>query len=597
MYKMLLCWRYLRTRWIALASIVSVTLGVATLIVVNSVMAGFATQMQERLQGILSDVKVQALATQGMPDPELQMRIIEQLVGDKVAAMTPTVEAPGMLSFRFLGQWQTRQVAVIGIDPEGRMRVGDFAEHLVDSRNRKQPSFELYPEALAYRREKYSRPFGNDGGPQDGLTPPLFQDDGSGQLSYPRGAPPAPGGASGDSAQANMPITLPPSGQSSPVSSVHGQEGEAGPPRSTIIRVTGADPAGQDETPPRSPKAAAEPSLFPDEPGNLFPQDAASGELVPADPFDFGDKPFGSESDAGGSSYDPTAPQPMRVIPGYLLGTYRHQGVDGTAQDVYMIRPGDDVQLAVPTAGPRTQPAYDNATVVDFFRSNMSEYDSNFVFVPIEQLQWLRGMIDEATGTRYVSSIQIKLKDYADADEVVAKLRQTFKPGMFYVSTWEEQQGPLLAAVSVESGILNVLLFLIIAVAGFGILAIFFMIVVEKTRDIGILKALGASSRGVMGIFLSYGLSLGVVGSGLGMVLGLLFVHYINEIELLVSKITGHKVFDEQIYYFSEIPTQVNPFTVTWIVVGALLIAVAASILPARRAAKLHPVEALRYDQ
>ena len=111
-----------------------------------------------------------------------------------------------------------------------------------------------------------------------------------------------------------------------------------------------------------------------------------------------------------------------------------------------------------------------------------------------------------------------------------------------------------MAAVEIETGILNVLLFLIIAVAGFGILAIFFMIVVEKTRDIGILKALGASSGGVMSIFLSYGLALGVVGSGVGVVLGLLFVRYINEIESAIALVTGRKVFDDKIYYFPEIP-------------------------------------------
>jgi lipoprotein-releasing system permease protein len=143
---------------------------------------------------------------------------------------------------------------------------------------------------------------------------------------------------------------------------------------------------------------------------------------------------------------------------------------------------------------------------------------------------------------------------------------------------------------------LNVLLFLIIAVAGFGILAIFFMIVVEKTRDIGILKSLGASGRGILGIFLSYGLSLGVVGSGAGLVMGLLFVAYINEIAELLGKVTGHEVFDPKIYYFNEIPTIIMHHTLTWIVLGALAIAVLASVLPARRAARLHPVEALRYE-
>ena len=98
------------------------------------------------------------------------------------------------------------------------------------------------------------------------------------------------------------------------------------------------------------------------------------------------------------------------------------------------------------------------------------------------------------------------------------KLRSAFPPELYGVQTWRDKQGPLLAAVQMETAILNVLLFMIIAVAGFGILAIFFMIVVEKTRDIGILKSLGASGRGIMGIFLGYGLSLGIVGSGAGMV-------------------------------------------------------------------------------
>jgi lipoprotein-releasing system permease protein len=147
-----------------------------------------------------------------------------------------------------------------------------------------------------------------------------------------------------------------------------------------------------------------------------------------------------------------------------------------------------------------------------------------------------------------------------------------------------------------ETAVLNVLLFMIIAVAGFGILAIFYMIVVEKTRDIGILKSLGASGSGVMGIFLGYGLSLGIVGSGVGMILGLLFVANINEIADLLGRITGQPVFDPSVYYFYKIPTIVEPFTVMWICLGAIAIAVLASVLPARRAANLHPVRALRYE-
>src|SRR6185436_18521086 len=97
MYKLLLCWRYLRTRYIALVSIVSVTLGVATMIVVNSVMAGFTHEMQSRIQGILSDIVFESHSMEGFHDPEYHMEEINKLVGDKIAGMTPCVVVPAFL--------------------------------------------------------------------------------------------------------------------------------------------------------------------------------------------------------------------------------------------------------------------------------------------------------------------------------------------------------------------------------------------------------------------------------------------------------------------------------------------------------------------
>jgi lipoprotein-releasing system permease protein len=205
-------------------------------------------------------------------------------------------------------------------------------------------------------------------------------------------------------------------------------------------------------------------------------------------------------------------------------------------------------------------------------------------------------MIDPTTGVANVNAIQIRLKEGADLNTVRDLLRGSFPAQVFKISSWRDKEGALLAAVQMETAVLNVLLFLIIAVAGFGILAIFFMIVVEKTRDIGILKSLGATGRGIMGIFLGYGMSLGIVGASVGMGLGLLFVRYINEIADLLGRVTGQPVFDPSIYYFQKIPTIIEWHTVTWIVTGAMAIAILASILPARRAARLHPVEALRYE-
>ena len=286
------------------------------------------------------------------------------------------------------------------------------------------------------------------------------------------------------------------------------------------------------------------------------------------------------------------------MVLGIATCSIRGRDAKGEVHDYYLCRPGDDVQVYFPTAGDSLKPVSWSFTVVDLYESKMSEYDSMFAFVPIETLQDLRGMFDPLTKTPYVTSIQIKLKPGADLNAVRDKLRAAFPPDQYpyRIETWRDLQGPLLAAVHMETTILNILLFLIIAVAGFGILATFFMIVVEKTRDIGILKALGAPSRGVMSIFLSYGVSLGAVGSGVGMVIGLLFVVYINEIAWLLEYCTGQEVFDPTVYYFQEIPTAIEPLTVFGVVAGSVLIAVMASVLPALRAARLHPVEALRYE-
>ena len=221
----------------------------------------------------------------------------------------------------------------------------------------------------------------------------------------------------------------------------------------------------------------------------------------------------------------------------------------------------------------------------------MSEYDQSFVYVPLDQLQRIRGMTERAT------AFQIKLKNYERDKEFVSKeLRKVFPHGDVRVATWEEHQGPLLSAIDIERGILNILLFMIIGVAGFSILAIFTMIVSEKYRDIGIMKSLGASSTGVMSIFLSYGLLLGTVGCALGTVLGLLVTHNINEIEALMTYLTGEQVFRRDIYYFKDIPTNIEPMRVVMVNLGALAIATVFSLLPAWRAARLHPVQALRFE-
>src|SRR5260370_3605679 len=159
MYKLLLCWRYLLTRYLALVCIISVLLGVATLIVVNSVMSGFSTKLRERLHGLLSDVLIEARGLEGFDDPHGKMARIrtDPFLRDHVEVMTPTLEVFAMIQFRMPnGELHTRPIRLIGVDPETRGRLGGFKEFLVNPQNRSKPSFEISPEAKRYYEMRHN---------------------------------------------------------------------------------------------------------------------------------------------------------------------------------------------------------------------------------------------------------------------------------------------------------------------------------------------------------------------------------------------------------------------------------------------------------
>ncbi len=151
MYKLLLCWRYLRTRYIALASIVSVTLGVATMIVVNAVMAGFSHEMEARMHGILSDIVLEGHGLENIESPQLVMDNIQLVAGKWIAGMTPTVHVPAIITFNANGQPHSQQIMFIGIDDATYASVSDFSKYLQHPDNRKQLSFELREDGYDIR--------------------------------------------------------------------------------------------------------------------------------------------------------------------------------------------------------------------------------------------------------------------------------------------------------------------------------------------------------------------------------------------------------------------------------------------------------------
>lgn len=554
MYRWLLCWRYLRTRYIALASVVSVMLGVATLIIVNSVMEGFTTEMQQRMHGILSDVIVESHSSTGLPNLPVIQEQIRRIVGDDLEGMTTVVHVPAMVSINHRGENITRQINLIGIDSDTYASVSDFSKYLLHPDNQEHISFDLREEGYGPDREGF---------PQSGWIHRRAMAQAMKRLRQ---------------LQIEHEIA---SETNQRLRDAINSVGSGGSPATATAGAT-----SDSDTPDHGLAFPAAPSEFA---ASEVDTDSSqsTGPGIPGPSIDA----VATRPEDQATVFDAEVSQHDGIVLGISIGTTRYRDQDGAVTDYYYVKPGDDVQVTFPSAGNTPRAINERFTVVDFYESKMSEYDATFAFVQLDRLQQYRGMQNA------VSSVQLRLKEGADLNAVRDSLRAQFPLEMMVqVNTWRDLQGALLAAVQMETTILNILLFLIIAVAGFGILATFFMIVVEKTKDIGILKSLGASGTGVASIFLGYGVLLGAFGAGVGAVAGLIFVAYINKIADLLEAITGQEVFDPTVYYFETIPTIVHPGTVLWVIVGAVLIAVMASVLPSIRAARMHPVEALRYE-
>lgn len=229
--------------------------------------------------------------------------------------------------------------------------------------------------------------------------------------------------------------------------------------------------------------------------------------------------------------------------------------------------------------------------VAGLFDVGYYEFNSNIILLNLWDSQDLFGLGDEDL----VHGVQLMLDNPMEASEIRDQLADSLGNG-YRLTTWLERKSGILNAIMVEKNVMFYILFFIMLVAAFGIMGTLIAFVIQKTREIGILKALGARRSQIMGIFLAQSVFVGVIGVLFGFLLGITMVAIRNDFLKLMNTLTGFELFPASIYQFTELPALVVPGDIAIICGGALVMCLIAGIVPAWNAGRFKPVEALRHE-
>ena len=228
-------------------------------------------------------------------------------------------------------------------------------------------------------------------------------------------------------------------------------------------------------------------------------------------------------------------------------------------------------------------------TVGAIFEIGVYDYDKAFVIMPMEDAQQLLLMGDQ------VGMVEIQTSDPDKVQEIVAPLQRLVR-GKGAIVDWRQMNSALFQALEVERVAMFIVLSLIVLVAVFNILSSLIMLVRAKTRDIAILRTMGASRRGMMKVFMTVGVTIGSLGIVLGIVLGAIFLHFRQDVVNAIQTITGENLWDPSVRFLTDLPAKTNPYEVTAIVLTALILSFLATLYPAYKAASTDPVQVLRYE-
>jgi lipoprotein-releasing system permease protein len=254
--------------------------------------------------------------------------------------------------------------------------------------------------------------------------------------------------------------------------------------------------------------------------------------------------------------------------------------------------PGSEISLISPEGRSTvvgTVPRIVSYTVGAIFEVGVYDLDKVYVVMPMEDAQELLMLGDQ------VGMIELQVTDPDKVDEIVAPLAPVVR-GRGILIDWRQMNSELFEALEIERIAMFVVLSLIVLVAVFNILSSLIMLVRAKTRDIAILRTMGASRRGMMKIFVTVGVIIGSLGILLGLILGAIFLFFRQNVVNAIQFATGQNLWDPSVRFLSELPSKTDPFEVTAIVLIALILSFLATLYPAWKAASTDPVQVLRYE-
>ncbi len=507
-----------------LFAILGVALGVAALATVMSVTGGFQKQFRDKVLGVNAHV----LILKRTPEfHEYRQRMDQVAKVPGVVAVAPFVINPMLVT---AGEHTATGVLMKGVDPERMPAVLDMPKQIVEG-------------SLAGMRRPGAKP------PERSKGSFGFE-----ELPAPTGSVmPTPSGSA--SANGNDPFlklmeeTLDKKKKENEQAAK--EEGEEAPAPSASVAADAGPP----------PQAAEGPE------GSIEPDGGYASELPPDDSEDLAIKELNKQEEAKTADTD---------LPGVAIGR--------TLANNLKVGVGDRIRITSPAigfslSGSTRTPVARQFRVIAIFEAGFDQYDSKLVYVDIYEAQAFYDQGDSVTG------IEMRVSDIDNAKKVKSDIEKTLNNGVYHVMDWEELNHPLFTALKIQQIGMSAVLALIILVAAFTVIATLIMIVLDKRKEIAVLKAMGARDGAILRAFLYQGLVIGGVGTSIGLLIGFAVCR--------VLLVYGFPL-DPKVYFISRLPVEIRPqeFLLTGAI--AILICLAATIIPARHAASIRPADGLR---